>query len=126
MLRLILFLALSAGWAWVSRASLMSPPSHGFHRFFAVESILALILLNFESIQPWFGDPFSLRQIVSWPLLVSSGVLAVLGFRLLHTMGRPGDQERRDEPLVGFERTTRLVTTGIYKYIRHPLYGSLL
>ena len=29
-------------------------------------------------------------------------------------------------PLVGIEKTTRLVTTGIFKYIRHPLYSSLL
>ena len=25
-----------------------------------------------------------------------------------------------------FEKTTTLVTTGIYRYIRHPMYGSLL
>ena len=27
---------------------------------------------------------------------------------------------------MSFEKTTVLVTTGIYRYIRHPLYGSLL
>ena len=29
-------------------------------------------------------------------------------------------------PLLCFEKTTQLVTTGAFKYIRHPLYSSLL
>lgn len=124
--RLLLFLALSAGWAFLSWASLTSPRSHGFYRFFALECILALVLLNFESFRQWFGDPFSIRQLVSWFLLVGSGVLAALGLRLLHTLGRADSQERVGEPLIGFEKTTQLVTTGIYKFIRHPLYSSLL
>jgi len=28
--------------------------------------------------------------------------------------------------LLRFEKTTQLVTTGAFKYIRHPLYSSLL
>lgn len=31
-----------------------------------------------------------------------------------------------DVPLLAFEKTSTLVTTGIYHYIRHPLYSSLL
>lgn len=34
--------------------------------------------------------------------------------------------ERRDPALVGIEKTTELVTSGIYRYIRHPFYSSLL
>jgi protein-S-isoprenylcysteine O-methyltransferase Ste14 len=34
--------------------------------------------------------------------------------------------ERNDNNLLGFEKTSQLVTTGIYAYIRHPLYSSLL
>ena len=49
--------------------------------------------------------------------LVGSIVLVSLGFYLLKTKGSPeGD----------FEETTTLITTGIYKYVRHPLYSSLL
>mgnify|MGYP001819855295 FL=1 len=29
-------------------------------------------------------------------------------------------------PLIGIEKTTALVTVGAFKYIRHPLYSSLL
>ena len=37
------------------------------------------------------------------------------------------DARRSDDPaLIAFERTSRLVTTGVYAYIRHPMYASLL
>jgi protein-S-isoprenylcysteine O-methyltransferase Ste14 len=36
------------------------------------------------------------------------------------------NQERNDPALVGIEKTTELVTTGVYHYIRHPFYSSLL
>jgi protein-S-isoprenylcysteine O-methyltransferase Ste14 len=36
-------------------------------------------------------------------------------------------KHRQTEPqLLAFEKTTTLVNTGIYHYIRHPLYSSLL
>jgi protein-S-isoprenylcysteine O-methyltransferase Ste14 len=44
-------------------------------------------------------------------------VFAVLGFLLLRLIGKPqGD----------FENTSKLVTVGLYRFIRHPLYASLL
>ena len=43
--------------------------------------------------------------------------LAVHGFRLLRATGRPKG---------GIEDTSVLVRRGAYKYIRHPLYCSLL
>ena len=87
---------------------------HGIYRFFSFESIVVLILLNWRL---WFLEPFSWNQIVSWILLVGSIPLAVEGFRLLRVVGRPQGQ---------FENTSRLVTVGVYRYIRHPLYGSLI
>ena len=42
------------------------------------------------------------------------------------TRGRPETRRRDDVPLLGIEKTTRLVTTGVFRYIRHPLYCSLL
>ncbi len=87
---------------------------HRFPRFFAFESLIALVLLNARS---WFRDPLSLRQLISWILLASSLALAIHGFRLLHIAGFP----EKD-----IENTTKLVTIGAYRYIRHPLYCSLL
>ncbi len=108
--------------AYASRASLVVPGSHGFYRFFAWVAILGLALLNVDA---WFRDPFSWHQIISWILLVISAVLVIIGVRLLRQRGEP-DAERDDVPLVAFEKTTTLVTTGAYRAIRHPLYSSLL
>jgi len=43
----------------------------------------------------------------------------------MKTKGK-ADRTREDKELYSFERTTALIETGIYKYIRHPLYGSLV
>jgi hypothetical protein len=113
----LLFLLGTAGLAYLSRASLAVPRSHGFYRFFAWEAILALFLLN---VDVWFRDPFSWHQILSWALLVISALLVIGGIRLLTYSGAP-DAARDDVPMMAFEKTTRLVTTGLYRYIRHPL-----
>jgi len=123
--KLILFVAFSAGLVYVSRASLRAPRSHGFYRFFAWESILSLFFLNFENLEQWFRDPLSIRQLVSWFLLLVSLVPLALGVHQLRALGRPDTQRRGDVPLIGIEKTTELVTTGVFKYIRHPLYSSL-
>ena len=108
---------------YVSRASLHAPRSHGFYRFFAWESILALVLLN---IAVWFHDPFTWHQVISWVLLIVCCVPLAFGVRSLITRGKPVERREGDASLLAFEKTSRLVTTGIYHYIRHPLYSSLL
>lgn len=35
-------------------------------------------------------------------------------------------RQRRDETLLGFEKTTVMMKFGIFRYIRHPMYSSLL
>ena len=107
--------------ACVSRASLVVPGSHGFYRFFAWVAIWGLALLN---VDVWFRDPFSWHQLISWLLLVVSAILVIAGVRLLRGRGEP-DAGRDDVPMVAFEKTTTLVTSGAYRYIRHPLYSSL-
>jgi protein-S-isoprenylcysteine O-methyltransferase Ste14 len=87
---------------------------HGIARFFAFESIFILLLLN---IKVWFREPFSWHQIISWILLFSSIYPGLAGYLLL---------KRKGKPEKSFESTTMLVKSGIYRYIRHPLYCSLL
>ncbi len=82
MLKIIIFAGLSAALAYVSRASLKARRSHGFYRFFAWECILGLFLLNFITFRQWFGDPFSVRQLTSWFLLIGSIVPAMHGVHL--------------------------------------------
>ena len=106
----------------VSRKTLLRVYSHGFYRFFAWECILALVILNFPH---WTLEPFSPHQIISWFFLMTSLSLVIHGARLLKLIGKP-DSNRPDHELLAFEKTTRLVTVGAYKYIRHPLYSSLL
>lgn len=120
--KVIVFIVASLGLVWVSRSSLLDYRSHGFYRFFAWEAILVLILLNLDY---WFYEPFSIHQIASWFLLIISLFLVIHGFQLLHMVGKP-DSKRNDPSLVGIEKTTKLVTVGAYRYIRHPLYSSLL
>jgi protein-S-isoprenylcysteine O-methyltransferase Ste14 len=108
---------------YISRASLRQPLSHGFYRFYAWESILLLFLLN---VDQWFVDPFSWHQLVSWALLLGSFIPLIFGVRSLRTRGGPTEERPGDPSLLAFEKTTALVTTGIYAYIRHPLYSSLL
>ena len=110
----VVFVVVSAGIAFLSGRSLRDPRAHGFHRFFAFEAMLGLILVNADR---WFEDPFSARQGVSWALLLASLMLAGHGFHLLRVAGRPRGS---------IEDTTELVSRGAYRWIRHPLYGSLL
>ena len=116
------FLLVTLGLAYVSRASLLHPRSHGFYRFLAWEAILALILIN---LNVWFRDPFSWYQLISWFLLAVSLFLVIHGALLLKRLGK-ADARREDPSLLDFEKTTSLVTVGAYRYIRHPLYSSLL
>jgi protein-S-isoprenylcysteine O-methyltransferase Ste14 len=94
--------------------TLRRPHRHRFFRFFAFECTLGLVVLNADS---WFLDPTSVLQIVSWLLLSGSLLLALHGFHMLRSFGAPEED---------LENTTELVDTGAYRYIRHPLYASLL
>jgi protein-S-isoprenylcysteine O-methyltransferase Ste14 len=122
MVRVAIFLAVSAAVTQLSWWSLRDLRSHGFYRFFAFELLSALILLN---LPMWFRAPLSARQLVSWCLGVASIGLVIEGFRLLRLMGRPTPPAPRSTNLP-FENTTTLVTVGAYRFIRHPLYASLL
>jgi len=94
--------------------TLKRPHQHRFPRFFALESLLGLVLLNIDS---WFQNPWSLRQLTSWVFLSGSLILAIHGFWLLYFAGSPkGD----------FEDTSQSVTIGVYRYIRHPLYITFI
>jgi len=61
----------------------------------------------------------------SWICLFGSIPLAAQGFYLLRKLGNARERVESPENFT-FENTTNLVEDGIYHYIRHPLYGSLL
>jgi len=119
---LIIFLILSIPVVYISRKSLLKIKSHGFYRFLSWECILWLFSVNFIF---WFRDPFSPEQLLSWVLLIYSIYPVVAGVIELKKAKR-SFTDRNSEELFDFEKTGELVQTGIYKYIRHPLYSSLL
>jgi protein-S-isoprenylcysteine O-methyltransferase Ste14 len=114
-MKLALFIICSIGLAWFSWwFSIKDKRYHGIYRYFAFECILALFLVNYIY---WFVEPFSAIHILSWISLLISLVYLIWGIYLLFKIGKPKGK---------IENTTNLITTGLYKYIRHPLYGSIL
>lgn len=121
-IRTLIFLLCSVIFIIFSWRALFKPRTHGFYRFFVFEFIAALVLLNHPY---WFIRPFSFLQCISWFLLATSILFVVLGLRLL--TGAGGAQQRNSFPANhSFENTITLVEHGLYKYIRHPMYSSLL
>ena len=116
------FVVVSSVLLYISRGAMRRPRSHGFSRFFAWECILGLIWIN---LPVWGADPRALPQWVAMVLLMASIWLPLHAFRLLRRFGQPGEA-RKDEALIGFERTTTLVTAGAFRYIRHPMYTALI
>ncbi len=116
MTKLIIFFAVSIIFIKISWPALFDTGSRKFYRFFAFEFLLILILVNSSY---WFHKPFSDFQIISWGLLIISLLLALTGFYILIHEGKPASS-------TNIETTTTLVTKGVYAYVRHPLYSSLI
>ena len=121
--RVPIFIVVMIALAFFSRASLRTPRSHGFVRFFLFLVILAMVLIQAPT---WFKEAGAWHQVISWILLCTSLVPLFLGLQALHAHGGIDMSARTEPELLGFEHTSRLVTSGIYGTIRHPMYSSLL
>ena len=115
------FYAITLVFVVISRASLRKPGSHGFYRFIAWEFMLGIFVLNMDV---WYAELNSIHQYIARIMIATSLFLALTGLGLLQQFGN-SDTHRNDAPMLEFEKTTKLVTSGIYQYIRHPLYSSL-
>ena len=120
-IRLVLFIATTGVVIFISWRTIFNLRSHGFFRFISWEAIAALIIWN---LPYWFSDPFSAKQLISWILLFISIYALWQGVLRLREVKR--SSSRSESELFEFERTSQLITTGIYHYIRHPLYASLM
>ncbi len=114
-LEVILFGAISIVALVASIDALRIKQIYGLFRFLGFECMALLVAWN---VDVWFRDPFSIRQLLSWTIFVSSVALAVHGFHLLRAVG--GARRRV------VEDTQSVVEVGAYRYIRHPLYASLV
>jgi len=122
MIRVALFIICTLFFIRFSWRALGNPGSHGFYRFFVFEGLLLLILLNHPY---WFTNPFSPLHLVSWFLLLTSIIFIIQSLIKLKEYG--GYAERKDMPENhSFENTIHVVEKGIYRYVRHPMYSSLL
>ena len=100
----------------VSHQSIRQPGTHGYYRFFAWELMLLLYVLNMPA---WHQEIDALHQVIAGGFFMVSLFMVVTGAIQLFLFGKPNNQ-RNDVPMLHFEKTTVLVQTGIYRYIRHP------
>ena len=122
MIRIILFIVCTLFFLRISWRALKNPGSHGFYRFFVFEGILLLVLLNHPY---WFSEPFSPQHLLSWFLLLLSIAFILQSLMTLRKKGGHGERTEMPENFA-FENTTNIVEVGLYRYIRHPMYSSLL
>ena len=115
LLRLVLLVVLSSGVVIVSGHAWKTKEVYGLVRFLAFETLVVLIVWN---VDEWFTEPWSPRQITSWIIFLASTALAFHGSQLLRSVGRARERLIED--------TCCVVEVGAYRYIRHPLYASLM
>lgn len=115
MAELLLLVLGAAAILWFSWQTFRLSFWHGLPRLFAFCAVLALGVMN---LRVWFADPLAWNQLISWLLLSGSLALVLHAVLLLRAEGKPQPG--------GFEATTHLVTRGVYRTIRHPMYASLL
>ena len=122
MTKLVVYGILSLIITFISWRTLFNIKTHGSYRFFALQGMAWIFASNYKY---WFINPFTVNQLVSWVLLIYSAYLVLAGLFLILKNGKP-NPIRDEKNLFGFEKTTQLVDTGVFKHTRHPLYASLI
>lgn len=107
---------------YLSWRSIILPASHGFYRYFA---FILITLLSFCNAKYWLVQPYSNSQLLSWLLLFSSAGLVISSVYLMNQYGGKRSSNKLKANFE-FENTQTLVTRGIFSYIRHPMYSSLM
>ncbi len=116
------FLLLSLPLVALSRRSLFGLKNHGLYRFVVWECILWLAIRNYRYM---IVERFDAQQIIASMLMIASLGFVVAAVSAMHRKGG-ASRGRRDPTLFAFEKTTVLVESGIFRWVRHPMYSSLL
>jgi protein-S-isoprenylcysteine O-methyltransferase Ste14 len=106
----------------VSWRSLGRPMTHGFYRLLGFLAIAAMAWLTYPG---WGQGGDGWMAGVSSACLFGSLYLVLHGMFCLVWYGG-ASAERKDAANFAFENTGRLVDVGLYRYIRHPMYASLI
>ena len=104
----------AVGVLYAFRRSLVNAKSYRFYVFWGMESLLLLVSIN---LKWWFVNVWSARQIASFAFLILSAVMVLSALYAQRIYGTP------IQKLVSYPH---LITRGIYGYVRHPLFSSLL
>jgi protein-S-isoprenylcysteine O-methyltransferase Ste14 len=121
-MKVISFCILSLPLLGLSWRTLFSLKNHGLYRWVVWECILWLAIENYQYL---IVEKFDLQQLISSALMIASLVFVLSAVFMMRQKGRASKQ-RRDHTLLGFEKTTELIESGIFKHVRHPMYSSLL
>ena len=114
---LIIFSLTSIPLIYISRKTILNIRSHGFYRFFSWECILWLFASNYSV---WFDNPFSVKQIISWILLIYS-IYPLLAGVILLKKAKNKEIKRMQLPLIlkskwySLDKYPRLKITGMNK-----------
>jgi protein-S-isoprenylcysteine O-methyltransferase Ste14 len=121
-MEIILFGLLSLPLVALSWRSLFSPKNHGFYRWVVWECVLWLAIQNHRHL---IVERLDLQQLISSALMTASPVFVFAALWMMRKMGNV-NRQRRDPTLFGFEKTTNLVESGIFRHVRHPMCSSLM
>ena len=121
-MKIIFFCILSLPLLVLSCRSLLSLKNHGLYRLVVWECVLWLLIQNYRYL---IVEKFDIRPLISSMLMLTSLVLVLSAVIILRKKGIVSKQ-RHDHTLFDFEKTTVLIESGIFKYVRHPMYSSLL
>ncbi|RPJ10345.1 MAG: hypothetical protein EHM37_00600 [Deltaproteobacteria bacterium] len=121
-MKVIVFLILSLPLLALSWRALFSLKNHGLYRLVVFECILWLAIQNYRYL---IVEEFDFQQLVSSVFMITSLVFVLSAVLTMRKKGRVSKQ-RQDHTLLGFEKTTVLIESGIFKHVRHPMYSSLL
>lgn len=120
-LDLLAWCAITALLAIACRRPLRNPRCHGFYRFFGFVACAGVVLPN---LRVWTDDIFAPHQIISWLILFSALGFVLSGLSLLIRQG--GQRHDGPQENFAFENTAELVVSGIFGFVRHPMYSGLI
>jgi protein-S-isoprenylcysteine O-methyltransferase Ste14 len=121
-MKILIFCILSLPLLFFSWRSLFNPKKHGLYRFIVWECILWIAVQNHRYL---IVERFDLQQYFSSALMITSLLFVISAVFVMRTKGA-ANRQRSDDTLLGFEKTTVLITSGIFKHVRHPMYSSLM